>query len=156
MALPSLSGAFRLIDAPELTFANSGTPILKVRLAANSSRKNQQTGEWEDADQVFLNGVVFGPRAEAGAEANLSKGQEVLVTGRLKTSQWENAEGEKRSAPELIIDSFGPTVRPSRREGGNGHQQRGGYGQQSGGFSSGQQQGDNPWDNSGGSDSAPF
>lgn len=165
MALPTISGAFRLIDTPELTFAKSGTPILKVRLAANSFRKNQQTGEWEDADQVFLNGTVFGPRAEAGAEANLSKGQEVLVTGRLKTAQWENAEGEKRSAPELLIDSMGPTIRPPRREGGNGQpRQGGGYGNQGGGF--GGQQGNqgapaqDPWATGGGfgggNEPAPF
>ncbi|MEE2040122.1 single-stranded DNA-binding protein [Nocardiopsis sp. CT-R113] len=146
MTLPAINGAFRLIDAPELTFANSGTPILKVRLAANSRRLNKDTNEWEDADKVFLNGVMFGDRAEAIAEANLSKGQEVYVAGRLKTSEWETKEGEKRSAPELLIDTVAPTIRPPRRDGNQqGGQQGGGYGR-NGGRQTGQRtQADDPW-----------
>ncbi|TMZ68686.1 single-stranded DNA-binding protein [Klebsiella pneumoniae] len=147
MSLPTITGAFRLIDTPELRFAGSGTPILKVRLAANSRRKNQQTGEWEDADVLFINGTLFGPRAEAVGEANLPKGQEVLVTGRLKTNQWETKEGEKRSATEVLIDTVAPTIRPPRQQASYG--QQGGRGAPA----------DDPWANQGftpANEPAPF
>lgn len=153
MALPTLTGLFRLIEPPELRFSGNGNAVLKIRLAANASRKNE-AGEWETTDQIFLNGVVFSRFAEALAEANLSKGQEVFVSGRLKTSQWETKEGEKRSAPEFIIDQLAPTIRPPRQQNsqqGQGQQQ--GYGNQGGGFGGNRQSGppaDDPWAQQGG------
>lgn len=110
MALPILSGTARLTADPELRFGPSGTAVAKLNLAFNSRRKNQQTGEWEDGDVLFVGGTLFADQAEAAAE-HLLRGAEVAVSGRLKTRQWETKEGEKRSTVELLIDSIGPTVR---------------------------------------------
>jgi single-strand DNA-binding protein len=40
----------------------------------------------------------------------VTKGTEVIVTGRLQTRQWEDKEGNKRSTTELVIDSIGPNL----------------------------------------------
>lgn len=109
MSLPTLSGTGRLYADPDLRFGSTGTAVAKIPLAFNSRRKNQQTGDWEDGDSYFITGTLFGDRAEAAVEA-LQRGAEVVVSGRLKTRQWEQ-DGEKRSMPELMIDSIGPTVR---------------------------------------------
>ena len=110
MSLPTLSGTARLMDDPELRFAASGTAVCKVRLAFNSRKKNDQTGQWEDADSFFVDGTVFKQEAENIAES-LQKGMEVVVTGRLKTRRYETREGEKRSAVELMVDAIGPTLK---------------------------------------------
>lgn len=109
MSLPTLSGTGRLTADPELRFAPSGTAVCKVNVAFNSRRKNAQ-GEWEDADVLFVGGTLFKEAAENAAET-LGKGDEVIVSGRLKTRQWETPDGEKRSTVELLIDSIGPSLR---------------------------------------------
>lgn len=110
MALPNLNGTARLTQDPELRFAQSGMAICKVGLAFNNRKKNPDTGVWEDSDVFFVTGVLFKQAAENAAEA-LTRGSEVVVTGRLKTEQWDDKSGGgKRSAPSLLIDSIGPAV----------------------------------------------
>lgn len=108
MALPTISGTARLTQDPELRFAASGMAICKVNLAFNS-RKKDEAGNWVDDSVFFVNATLFKQAAENAAEA-FQRGQEVVITGRLKTDQWESKEGEKRSAPSLLIDSIGPAV----------------------------------------------
>ena len=127
MPLPIISGEARLTADPGLRFTTAGTAVADVNLAFNDRRKNQQTGEWEDGDVFFVRGVVFKDHAEHVAES-LSRGDAVVVTGRLKTDQWEDKRtGEKRSAASLLISEIGPalrwaTARPqkSNRQGGGG------------------------------------
>lgn len=135
MSLPTISGTARLIEDPELRFGASGVAICKVRLAFNSRKLNQQTQQWEDADSFFVNAVMFKQPAENAAEA-FQHGQEVVVTGRLKTEKWETKDGEKRSAPSLLIDSIGPavnniqTAKVSKLDRTNGGQSNAGFGGQ--------------------------
>lgn len=110
MSLPTLNGTARLIDAPELRFSPGGKAVVRVRLAFNARRKDQQSGEWVDGDSFFIDGKAFERAAENIAES-LDKGMEVVVSGRLKTEKWETKDGEKRSAPALLIDSIGPSLR---------------------------------------------
>lgn len=109
MSLPTLNGTARLIDAPDLRFSAQGTAVVKVRLAFNARRKDDN-GQWVDGDSFFIDGKVFGQHAQNLADS-LDKGMEVVVSGRLKTEKWETREGEKRSGPSLLIDSIGPALR---------------------------------------------
>jgi hypothetical protein len=52
------------------------------------------------------------PRSVLGASANsLTKGDRVIVVGRLKARSWETPEGERRSAVEVEADEIGPSLR---------------------------------------------
>ncbi|MEU1908434.1 single-stranded DNA-binding protein [Streptomyces hygroscopicus] len=106
--LPTLNGTARLIDDPELRYAASGGAVVKVRLAFNS-RKKDPSGEWKDDASFFITGTAFGQAAENIA-ATLQRGMEVVVSGRMKTDSWEK-DGEKKSAPSLLVDSIGPSLR---------------------------------------------
>jgi single-strand DNA-binding protein len=128
MSLPTLAGVGRLIDDPELRFTPSGAAVCKVRLAFNSRKKDQATGEWADGDVFFVDGTVWKDEAEHVAES-LSRGMEVVVSGRMKTRQYETREGEKRSVQELSIEAIGPSlkyatakVNKMQRSGGSGGQ----------------------------------
>ncbi|MFF9287570.1 single-stranded DNA-binding protein [Streptomyces griseosporeus] len=109
MSLPTLNGTARLIDNPEIRFTAAGTAVVKVRLAFNSRRKDDN-GQWVDGDSFFIDGKLFGQHAQNLADS-LEKGMEVVVSGRLKTEKWETREGEKRSGPSLLVDSIGPSLR---------------------------------------------
>ena len=103
---------------PELRATQSGMSVLKMGVAVNDRRKNQQTGEWEDAPN-FLDVVVFGTRAESLTRF-LSKGSKVAIEGKLRWSQWETPEGDKRSKVEIVADDI--EFMSSRGEGGGGYQ----------------------------------
>lgn len=89
---------------PELRQTAGGMSILKMGVAVNDRRKNQQTGEWEDVPN-FLDVTVFGTRAESLSRF-LAKGSKVAVEGKLRWSQWESKEGEKRSKVEIVADDI--------------------------------------------------
>lgn len=109
MALPQLTGTARLTADPELRFAPSGVAVCSMPLTFNS-RKQDPSGTWVDGDSLFIRATAFKELAEHCAET-LTKGAEVILTGRVKTEQWENTQGEKRSAPALLLDSIGPSLR---------------------------------------------
>lgn len=109
MSLPTMSGIGRATADPELRFAASGTAVCKVNLAFNS-RKRQDDGTWVDDKVFFVEGVCFKQMAESLAE-NVTRGTELVVSGRLTTEQWEDKnDGGKRSKTSLLIDSIGPAI----------------------------------------------
>jgi single-strand DNA-binding protein len=104
---------------PELRSTGSGMNVLKLGVAVNDRRKNQQTGEWEDVPN-FVDVTVFGNRAEALSRF-LSKGSKVAIEGKLRWSQWENQQGEKRSKLEVVADEV--EFLSSRDSGSGGYSQ---------------------------------
>jgi single-strand DNA-binding protein len=101
---------------PELSATAGGMSILKMGIAVNDRRKNQQTGEWEDSPN-FFDVVVFGTRGESLSRF-LSKGSKVAIEGKLRWHSWETPEGDKRSKVEIIADDI--EFMSSRGEGGGG------------------------------------
>jgi len=105
--LPEVSMEGRLTDDPQLRFSPSGIAVGTFTLAANSRKKNEQTGEWEDDKVLFLSVTCFKQLAENVAES-LRKGDLAMVTGRMNTDQWDDAKtGEKRSMTKLVANSVG-------------------------------------------------
>lgn len=100
---------------PELRSTASGMNVLKIGVAVNDRRKNQSTGEWEEVPN-FVDVTVFGNRAEPLSRF-LSKGAKVAIEGKLRWSQWENPQGEKRSKLEVVADEI---EFMSSRDGGSG------------------------------------
>ncbi|MFD3614457.1 single-stranded DNA-binding protein [Streptomyces sp. NPDC058676] len=106
--LPTLTGVGRLTADPELRFTQSQKAVASVPLAFNSRRLNKQTNQWEDGDVFFIRGTAWERLAENVAET-LAKGMEVLVTGELRTEQWEK-DGQKHERPALLIRSIAPNL----------------------------------------------
>lgn len=84
---------------PELRMTPSGTPVCSMRLASNSQRRDA-AGEWHEKPNYF-DVVAWGTTAENCA-TYLSKGRAVAVDGRLEWREWEDAEGRKRQAVEIV------------------------------------------------------
>jgi single-strand DNA-binding protein len=105
-----------LTKDPELKATQSGMSILKMRMAVNDRRKNAQSGEWEDVAN-YVDVTVFGSRGEALSRF-LEKGSRIGVDGKLRWSEWENQQGEKRSKIEVVADDI--EFLSSRGEGGGG------------------------------------
>jgi single-strand DNA-binding protein len=61
-------------------------------------------------DTSFLRVNVWRGQAEHLADS-LSKGDRVMVTGRLRQRSWETPEGDKRSVTEVEADEVGASLK---------------------------------------------
>lgn len=74
---------------PELRYAQSGTPMLKLALAATRRTRNRDTKQWEDdGDPLYIDVTFFGERENYLGDI-LSKGDRVSVTGALIRRNWK-------------------------------------------------------------------
>ena len=89
-----------LTKDPELRYIPSGTPVANLRLAVNSSFKDQAGQRKEET--CFITIVVWSRQAEV-CNQYLKKGRSVFVEGRLIYRSWE-AEGKTRSTMEVRAD----------------------------------------------------
>jgi single-strand DNA-binding protein len=85
-----------LVDDPELRFTSSGIAVANMRVAV--TQRIQQDGEWRDGDTSFLKVNVWRGQAEHLADS-LSKGDRVMVTGRLRQRSWETPDGRSGRSP---------------------------------------------------------
>jgi single-strand DNA-binding protein len=88
---------------PELRNTSTGTPVCSMRVACNTRRKNNQTGDWEDKPNYF-DVTVWGQQGENCAQY-LQKGRPVAVNGRLEWREWEDQQGNKRQSVDIIANS---------------------------------------------------
>ena len=88
---------------PELRSTASGLSVCSLRIASNTRRKNQATGDWEDKPN-FFDVTVWGAQGENCARF-LSKGRPVALDGRLEWREWETQDGNKRQAVEIVADA---------------------------------------------------
>jgi single-strand DNA-binding protein len=97
-----------LVDDPEIRFTNTGIAGTNLRIAV--TQRIQQDGQWRDGDTSFFKVNVWRDQAEHLADS-LSKGDRVMVTGRLRQRSWETPEGDKRSVTELEADEVGASLK---------------------------------------------
>jgi single-strand DNA-binding protein len=151
MADNSITLVGNLTRDPELRFTTGGRGVASFGIAV--SRRYQVNGEWQEQTSYF-NIVAWGQLGE-NAASSLTKGMRVVVSGRLEQREYQNREGEKRTAIEINADEVGPSLRWAtasiernpRTDGNGGGGGRGGNG---GGFSGG-----NSGGNAGGGDYFP-
>ena len=89
----------RLTRDPELKYTASGTAMCRFGLAVNRRYKDPKSGEWKD-DTTFVNCVIW---REAGERVGkvVKKGSPVHVEGRLRSYDYQDKEGNKRSGIEV-------------------------------------------------------
>ena len=87
---------------PELRTTGSGTPVCSLRLACNTRRRDA-SGEWIDKPNYF-DVTVWGAQGENCA-TYLAKGRPVALDGRLEWREWQDNQGNKRQAVDIIADS---------------------------------------------------
>jgi single-strand DNA-binding protein len=94
---------------PELRFTPSGVPVATLNVGVGERRRNS-SGEWEDAGTSWYRVIIWNQSAENVAES-LTRGMRVMVTGTMRSRNYETKEGEKRTVWELTADEIGPTLR---------------------------------------------
>ena len=96
-----------LTDDPELKYTN-GAAVTNFRVAVTARVRDGET--WRDGETSFFRINVWRQLAEHVAES-LSKGDQAVVIGRLRSRSWETPEGDKRSVVEVEADEVAPSLR---------------------------------------------
>lgn len=87
----------RLVAEPEQKQSKNGTPYLLIRVAANGSHKDKQTGQWVDHDTMFATIFEYDQKLAATYMQELHKGTPVRVEGDLKWSTGTDRNGQPRT-----------------------------------------------------------
>jgi single-strand DNA-binding protein len=93
----------RLGIEPEVSTLKTGRMLARFTLATNERFKNKQ-GEWEDDTQWHVVNA-WGKLAER-MQRLLSKGNEIILEGKLVHQSYENKQGEKRYTTVVEASDF--------------------------------------------------
>ena len=99
----------RLTADPELRSTQNGTSVTQFTLAVD--RNYQKQGEERQAD--FINCVAWKQTAKFIAKY-FSKGRMIAVEGSLQTRNYEDKQGNKRTATEVIVSNASFTGEPKQ------------------------------------------
>ncbi len=97
-----------LTDDPELRFTSNGDPWVTFTVAVNGRKKVGD--DWEDKLEGFFRCSAWRGMAENIAES-FGKGTRVILTGKLQQRSWEDDEGNKKYAIEIVTDDIGPSMK---------------------------------------------
>src|SRR5208282_5464851 len=91
----------RLGRDPELKYTPSGAPVAKFSLATDESFKDK-TGEKQEHTE-WHNIVAWNKLAEICGEY-LTKGKLIYIEGSIRSRQWQDQSGNKRTSYEIIAN----------------------------------------------------
>lgn len=98
----------RLCADPELKYLpNGGTPVCNFTLAVDKMLSKDKKEEFESKGYPtadFINIVVWNKQAENCANY-LAKGRLAAVQGSIQTRNWEDQEGRRRYATEVVANN---------------------------------------------------
>lgn len=94
----------RLVRDPEKRVTQNQTAVCSFSLACERDNKEKTTD--------FIDCTAWRHTAEFVSKY-MTKGQLIVVTGRLQIRQWTDKDGNKRTAPEINVDAvyFGENKR---------------------------------------------
>jgi single-strand DNA-binding protein len=84
---------------PEMRYTSSGKAVTTFSVATNRGWSTPGGERREETEWFTV--VAWGSLAEI-CKQHLSKGAQVYIEGRLQTRRWEDAEGKKHAAVEVV------------------------------------------------------
>lgn len=91
---------------PEVRRTQDGRAIVNLRLATSDTWRDKASGERREKTE-WHRVVIFNEGLAKVAEQYLRKGSKVYLEGSLQTREWEDQQGQKRFATEVVLQQFG-------------------------------------------------
>lgn len=88
----------RLGRDPEISYLASGDAVCNFSLAVGWKGKDKEGVEW-------VNVVAFKKLAEIISQY-ASKGQQIYISGKMRTRKWESRDGETKYSTEIVADQM--------------------------------------------------
>ena len=89
---------------PEIRYAGNGNAVVNISVATNESWKDRETGEIRERTE-WHRIVIFGKLAEIASQY-LAKGSRVYFEGKIKTSKWQDQDGNNRYTTEIVASEM--------------------------------------------------
>lgn len=93
---------------PEIKTTNQGKLVTRLRVA--STRKRYIEGRWIDGESAYIDVDCWEHLAQ-NVVNTFGKGDRIIAEGRLRTDEWKDEQGNKRSFTKVVADSVGPDLR---------------------------------------------
>lgn len=97
-----------LTKDPELRFTPSGDAVANLSIAVNERIKVGD--EWKDGEASFYEIKAWRKLGEQVAES-LTKGQRVIVVGKMRIEKYETKTGELRQTTVINAEEIGESIR---------------------------------------------
>ncbi|GAB3599440.1 single-stranded DNA-binding protein [Microbacterium tumbae] len=91
---------------PQPATTSTGIPVLNFRVGSSRRRFDRQAQSWVDAGTNWYAVSAYRQLAEH-ARASLRKGDAVIVMGRIRFREWENANGVRGASLDLDAEAVG-------------------------------------------------
>jgi len=89
---------------PEIRYAQNGNAVVNVSVATNEFWKDRDSGEAQERTE-WHRIVMFGKLGEIASEY-LKKGSQAYFEGRIKTSKWQDGNGNNRYTTEIVASEM--------------------------------------------------
>lgn len=99
----------RVVADPEFHETNNGVPHAAIRVVSNSRRFDRATGEFRDADPMFITVSCWRALAD-NVRVSLRKGDSVVIHGRLHYREYDDRNGVRRNVHEVDALAIGPDL----------------------------------------------
>lgn len=129
MTLPTIHAEARIIGQPEIRHTPTGKQVMQARVVANRRKYNEQTREWENTGEAWLNLALWEKLAERN-DGYLNDKDQIVFEGDLETRQFERNDGSKGLSVDVRVTSVAK-VAPFQSNSGGGGAASGTWGQQS-------------------------
>lgn len=87
---------------------DSGISIATFRMASSQRRYDRTSSTWVDGEANWFSVTAFRQLAD-NAAISLTKGDRIIVSGRLQVRSWER-DGKSGIAVEIVAESIGPDL----------------------------------------------
>jgi single-strand DNA-binding protein len=95
-----------VVQDPRISTTATGRQVARVRVATTPRYKDDGTGQWRDGDTSYFDVTCWNRLAEH-AGFSLRKGQPVVVKGKIRTSTYEDKNGQTRNSVDITADTVG-------------------------------------------------
>lgn len=102
--------AGNVVRDPEIRYVGSGAGVTKFSIAVNPNKRDAKP-----EDTLFVDIVAWDKLAET-CNTYLKKGSNVLVEGRLVIRSYDDKDGNKRKATEVVINTMQMLGSPRDRQ----------------------------------------
>lgn len=101
---------------PDIRHLEGGITVASFSMATSENFRDKGTGEKREQTE-WHNVVMWRGLAESVEKSELKKGDRVYLEGKIRTRQWQDKEGNKRSSVEIVADTFTIITRKKDRVG---------------------------------------
>lgn len=106
---PTVTVVGRVITDVTARVTTTGDKVANFRIACQERHYDKELGLWVDGDRMYI-GVACWRKLADGVTESLSKGDQVVVNGRLKIREYTADDGARRASPEIDARAVGPDL----------------------------------------------